>query len=73
MAALRPSILDDPGTIQDNGQGFDLKTVKKGLGLSTMRERAVLSGGAFELESAIGKGTTVRAYGPFDCGMRIAE
>ena len=46
-------------TIQDNGQGFDLDTVRKGLGLSTMRERAQLSGGSFSLESAKGKGTIV--------------
>ncbi|MBI5606447.1 MAG: HAMP domain-containing protein [Deltaproteobacteria bacterium] len=48
-------------TIQDNGQGFDLKTVRKGMGLSTMRERAQLSGGSFGLESAVGQGTVVRA------------
>ncbi len=47
--------------IQDNGQGFDLETVKKGMGLSTMKERAQLSGGSFELESDTGKGTTVCA------------
>jgi signal transduction histidine kinase len=48
-------------TIQDNGHGFDPNTVRKGLGLSTMRERAQLSGGSFGLESAIGKGTIIRA------------
>ena len=48
-------------TIQDNGQGFHLNIVRKGMGLSTMRERAQLSGGSFELESGIGKGTTIRA------------
>jgi signal transduction histidine kinase/FixJ family two-component response regulator len=51
-------------TIQDNGQGFDPETVRKGMGLSTMRERAELSGGSFELESTKGKGTTVRASWP---------
>ena len=43
-------------TIKDNGQGFDLNTVKKGLGLSTMRERTELSGGSFVLETAAEKG-----------------
>jgi signal transduction histidine kinase len=51
-------------TIQDNGQGFNLETVSKGLGLSTMRERAQLSGGTFRIESGIGKGTTIRATWP---------
>ena len=45
--------------IQDNGQGFNLETVRKGLGLSTMRERVELSGGSFDLESTIGKGTLI--------------
>lgn len=51
-------------TIRDNGQGFDLDTVRRGLGLSTMRERAELSRGSFDLESAIGKGTVIRVSWP---------
>ena len=51
-------------TIQDNGQGFDLETVKKGMGLSTMRERAQLSGGAFAIESAKGIGTIIGVSWP---------
>jgi PAS domain S-box-containing protein len=53
--------------LKDNGQGFDLKKVlgsestKRGLGLSSMRERTELSGGSFAIESAEGKGTIVRA------------
>jgi PAS domain S-box-containing protein len=51
-------------TIQDNGKGFHPDSVRKGLGLSTMRERAQLSGGAFGLESASGKGTIIRVSWP---------
>ena len=57
--------------LEDNGQGFDLKKVlgsestKRGLGLTSMRERTELSGGSFSIESAEGKGTTVRASWPF--------
>ena len=53
--------------IKDNGIGFDLQEaiVKRspwrGLGLLSMRERTELSGGLFGVESAKGKGTTVRA------------
>ena len=53
--------------VQDNGQGFDLTEVlamdssRRGLGLSSMRERAELSGGSFAIESTIGKGTTIKA------------
>ncbi len=49
-------------TLQDNGQGFDPEEVRtryrKGMGLSSMKERAELSGGTFSVQSAPGKGTT---------------
>ena len=47
--------------IRDNGQGFDVEKVQKGLGLESMRERVELSGGKFQIESVIGQGTTIRA------------
>ncbi len=56
--------------LSDNGQGFDLNKVltlektKRGLGLTSMKERTHLSGGSFAIESAEGKGTTVRASWP---------
>jgi len=59
-------------TIQDNGQGFDLQkfisqeSTKKGLGLSSMRERAELSGGSFVIQSAEGQGTTILASWPIE-------
>lgn len=52
-------------SIEDNGQGFDQAgmdnycPLEKGLGLMSMRERAKLSGGTFEIESAAGKGTRI--------------
>jgi len=51
-------------SIEDNGMGFDLENTKQGLGLTSMRERAELSGGTFEIESTPGKGTTIRASWP---------
>jgi signal transduction histidine kinase len=51
--------------IQDNGKGFDVGEVLKKeiqretLGLSSLKERVKLSGGAFRIKSAIGKGTTI--------------
>jgi PAS domain S-box-containing protein len=56
--------------IQDNGQGFDVnealsrESPGQGLGLPSMRERAELSGGLFTIDSAIGKGTTIRSSWP---------
>jgi signal transduction histidine kinase len=50
--------------IEDNGIGFDMESVKKGLGLGSMRERAELSGGSFDIESVKGRGTVIRASWP---------
>jgi len=57
--------------LQDNGRGFSLdeiharRGIVKGLGLTTMRERAGLSGGSFDIESVEGKGTRIIASWPF--------
>jgi len=56
--------------IRDNGMGFDIEEnlsverSMRGLGLTSMRERAELSGGSFTIESIKGKGTTIRATWP---------
>jgi len=55
-------------TVQDNGRGFNPEKVKKGMGLSNVRERAELSGGVFEAQSGIGEGTTVRVWWPIRVG-----
>jgi PAS domain S-box-containing protein len=53
--------------VQDYGQGFDLEdllsadTSERGFGITSMKERAELSGGSFSIESGIGKGTTIQA------------
>jgi two-component system, NarL family, sensor histidine kinase UhpB len=45
--------------VADNGCGFAFAEEGKGLGLDGMRERALLVGGALEIDSRPGKGTTV--------------
>ena len=56
--------------IRDNGMGFNLMEVlsvegsKRGLGLTSMRERTELSGGSFVVESTRGRGTVIRALWP---------
>ncbi len=47
--------------VEDNGKGFDPNdeaTLRQGMGLVNMRERAALVGGTLEIESIPGKGTT---------------
>ena len=57
-------------SITDNGRGFDQASglpptnSRGGLGISNMKERTMLSGGSFFLESVKGKGTTIRAIWP---------
>lgn len=53
-------------TIKDDGKGFDPQKIKKkaGLGLASMRERALLVGGNFSLRSQPGKGTVIEVEAP---------
>ena len=62
--------------IRDDGKSFDVQRALhaqkiRRLGLLGMRERVEMVGGTFAIESAPGKGTTVRAQIPFRRG-RIA-
>jgi two-component system, NarL family, sensor histidine kinase UhpB len=45
--------------VADDGEGFTSDRVTAGLGLTGMRERAILAGGRLEVSSAPGAGTTV--------------
>lgn len=52
-------------TIQDNGVGFDEKQIEKGSGLINMKSRAELIGVDFDLQSQLGKGTTLDLTYPY--------
>ena len=49
--------------IEDNGIGFRIKgnakKAKRGMGLTSMKERAELIGATFEIESTVGEGTAI--------------
>jgi signal transduction histidine kinase len=53
--------------VTDNGVGFDRSELSAagGLGLITMRERASQLDGTFDVDSAPGRGTTIRVVIPF--------
>lgn len=59
-------------SIEDDGDGFDLAgasnycPLSKGLGLVSMRERATLSGGHYQMQSAPGQGTRISVLWPRD-------
>ncbi len=50
--------------VRDHGRGFDPAAVTEGLGLGNLRSRAADAAGEIEIESAPGRGTTVRALLP---------
>lgn len=47
--------------IEDNGKGFDYKTVvkKEGIGLKSIEQKVEQMGGTFTVDSAVAKGTTI--------------
>ena len=51
-------------TVEDHGRGFDQATVKRGIGLDSMRERAELLGGTLSVKSVPGEGTKTVARIP---------
>ncbi|MBI3736775.1 sensor histidine kinase [Candidatus Sumerlaeota bacterium] len=56
--------------VRDNGKSFDVERVlfakrHRRLGVLGMRERVEMVGGAFEIKSAPGKGTTIKVLIPF--------
>ncbi|WP_255572997.1 sensor histidine kinase [Hanstruepera marina] len=63
--------LDDKLIIksEDNGKGFDVKTIESGAGLLNMDNRSKLVKANFKLESAPGKGTSMIIDYPY----RVAE
>lgn len=62
-------------SIKDDGVGFDIKEIlssknpRKGLGIASMKERTMISGGTFAVESSRGEGTTIRASWPSPQGL----
>jgi signal transduction histidine kinase len=52
--------------ITDDGRGFDPAETRAGFGIDGMGDRVALAGGALEVDSAPGAGTTVRVRLPFD-------
>lgn len=65
------------GRVQDNGCGFNPADLPgygdRGLGLFGMYERTSLVGGRLEIETAPGRGTTVRIWIPLAEEMRDAD
>ncbi|MFT4566935.1 MAG: signal transduction histidine kinase, partial [Saprospiraceae bacterium] len=50
--------------VQDNGQGFDPNTIKKGLGLDNLQSRVNVLRGEMEVDTSISRGTAVTVHIP---------
>jgi signal transduction histidine kinase len=65
--------------VEDDGQGFDAEAgtapsqTQRGLGLSSMRERAELVGGSLAIESSPGQGTAVFLRIPLHPSSRVRQ
>jgi PAS domain S-box-containing protein len=65
-------------TVTDDGAGFDPAVLQQRttqnftLGLLSMKERALLVRGGFEVHSALGQGTEIRAWFPLANGERLS-
>jgi PAS domain S-box-containing protein len=55
-------------SVEDNGQGFNPKTIDRNMGLLGIRDRFLMLNGSFDIESAPGKGT--RLFGSLPLAMR---
>ena len=51
-------------TVEDDGKGFDPDTIKKGIGMQSIRSRVQFLAGDLKIESEPGKGTTVSMVVP---------
>jgi PAS domain S-box-containing protein len=64
--------------VSDNGIGMDMHQIlqsntARSLGLTSMRERAELTGGSFSIESTPGEGTTIRVFWPIEAGDQMSR
>lgn len=62
--ALRSSRDKMQVSVTDDGRGFDRASVREGVGLSSMRERAIWVGGRLQIDSTPGNGTRVNVEVP---------
>jgi signal transduction histidine kinase len=59
--------------VRDDGVGFDRDAIDEGLGMRNMEDRIAAIGGALEIRSEPGRGTTIAGYVPVPRGARTLE
>jgi signal transduction histidine kinase len=75
QASLKCGVNNIELTVQDSGVGFDPQeaTRRRGLGLTSMKERLKLVDGELSIRSEPGRGTTIHARLPLSPQMNSAE
>ena len=74
VVEVRISPRDVVALIWDHGEGFETsEAVSEGIGLSSMRERAELLGGSFEVVSGPERGTTLKVSLPLMREKKVSE
>lgn len=58
-------------SIQDNGRGFPMEGLLRGIGLNSIDDRIEVAGGTWEISSQVGQGTTLRASIPLQLPDRV--
>ena len=59
--------------VQDDGQGFEVGRQERGMGLENIRQRVLALGGKLDVDSAPGKGTTLRVAVPLAASITYEE
>ena len=57
-------------SVEDDGKGYNVDQIPKGLGLLGMRERVIAAGGKFSVHSTQNHGTQIYVRLPLDCSNR---
>ena len=60
-------------TIHDDGQGFDPQAAQKGMGLANIQERTHSLNGTAQIESEVGKGTTLQVQIPLLLPLELRQ
>jgi len=60
-------------SVTDDGVGFDLETVRPGLGFQNMRDRVEALGGRLDVTSSAGRGTSVSGWVPLQAAGSVMQ
>ena len=60
-------------SIRDNGRGFLMESLVRGIGLNSIEDRIEVAGGSWEISSQVGQGTILEASLPLHLPDRVPD